>query len=131
MQFGQLKISGIFPAQVLTMSKIIAICFAVVLGIGTTIYPLSSNPTSPDICPACMFKEFPLHGKVQVVTAFPDIKVQVVDVFPDLKVKQVEVFPDKCGEWQFVESFPDIKIQFVDAFPDIKIQYVDVFPGCP
>ncbi len=77
----------------------------------------------------CMFKGKRLWGKVQVVTAFPDLKVQIVNAFPDLKVQKVTAFPDKCGKWQFVSSFPDIKIQFVTAFPDIKIQYVNAFPG--
>ena len=75
----------------------------------------------------CSYNGMPLHGKVQVVTSFPDINVQVVDSFPDLKVKQVTSFPDACGEWQMVDSFPDFTVQFVDSFPDIKIQYVSSF----
>jgi len=74
-------------------------------------------------------KSFPLKGKVQVVTSFPDIKVQVVTSFPDLRVQVVNSFPDDCGQWQFVNSFPDIKVQFVESFPDLKIQYVNSFPG--
>ena len=79
----------------------------------------------------CTFKGISLHGKVQFVDAFPDIKIQVVTAFPDLKVKMVDAFPDDCGEWQAVTAFPDFKVQVVDAFPDIKIQYVDAFPGLP
>ena len=79
----------------------------------------------------CSFNGKQLYGKVQVVTAFPDIKVQVVNAFPDLKVQVVDAFPDACGKWQMVDAFPDFKVQFVDAFPDIKIQYVDAFPGMP
>ena len=60
-----------------------------------------------------------LHGKVQIVSSFPDIKVQ-----------KVTSFPDGPGKWQFVTSFPDFTIQLVDSFPDIKVQYVDSFPGC-
>jgi len=77
----------------------------------------------------CSFKGIPLYGKVQIVTAFPDIKVQVVTAFPDLKVQKVSAFPDHCGQWQFVDAFPDFKIQFVEAFPDLKIQFVEAFPG--
>jgi hypothetical protein len=79
----------------------------------------------------CTLKGKKLWGKVQVVTAFPDLKVQIVTAFPDLKVKMVDAFPDKCGTWKKVDAFPDIKIQFVTAFPDLKIQYVDAFPGVP
>ena len=79
----------------------------------------------------CALKGFPLHGDVQVVDSFPDLKVQIVTSFPDLKVKAVESFPDNCGEWRFVASFPDFKIQYVESFPDLKIQIVDSFPGLP
>jgi hypothetical protein len=80
---------------------------------------------------ACTYKDFPLYGKVKVVTSFPDLKVQVVDSFPDLKVKLVTSFPSECGKWQMTDNFPDLKIQFVESFPDIKIQYVESFPGIP
>lgn len=79
----------------------------------------------------CSLNGIKLHGKVQVVESFPDLKVQKVDSFPDLKVKKVDSFPDDCGEWQFVDSFPDFKIQYVDSFPDLKIQMVESFPGVP
>jgi hypothetical protein len=78
---------------------------------------------------SCTFNGKKLYGKIQVVTAFPDVKVQIVSAFPDVKVKNVSAFPDKCGMWQMVTAFPDTKVQFVDAFPDVKIQYVDAFPG--
>ena len=77
----------------------------------------------------CSYNGIELHGNVQTVDAFPDIKVQLVDAFPDIRVKWVTVFPDDCGEWQEVDAFPDFKIQMVDAFPDIKIQVVESFPG--
>lgn len=80
---------------------------------------------------SCTFKGKKMYGKVQFVTAFPDIKIQVVSAFPDLKVKKVTAFPDSCGKWQEVTAFPDIKVQVVNAFPDVKIQYVDAFPGVP
>jgi hypothetical protein len=78
---------------------------------------------------SCRFNGKQLWGKIQVVTAFPDVKVQVVTAFPDVKVQKVTAFPDKCGKWQLVDAFPDTKVQFVTAFPDVKIQYVDAFPG--
>lgn len=74
-------------------------------------------------------KKIPLHGKVKIVTSFPDIKVQIVESFSDLDVKLVESFPDNCGEWQIVDSFEDFSIQIVTSFPDIKITYVTSFPG--
>lgn len=77
----------------------------------------------------CEYKGIVLKGKVQYVTAFPDIEIQYVDAFPDIRVQFVDAFPDECGEWQKVESFPDFKVQIVDAFPDVKVQIVDSFPG--
>jgi len=77
----------------------------------------------------CTFHGKKLWGKIEIVSAFPDIKVKVVSAFPDLKVKNVSAFPDACGKWQFVDSFPDLKVQFVESFPDVTIQYVDAFPG--
>jgi hypothetical protein len=70
-----------------------------------------------------------IHGRIQIVTSFPDYKVKVVDSFADLHVRVVEHFPDAPGRWQMVESFPDYKIQFVDAVPDFTIKYVESFPG--
>lgn len=78
---------------------------------------------------SCTFNGKHLWGKIQEVTAFPDVKVQVVTAFPDVKVEKVTAFPDKCGKWQMVTAFPDTKVQFVTAFPDVKIQYVTAFPG--
>lgn len=80
---------------------------------------------------ACTFNGIALHGDVQVVDSFPDIKVQIVESFPDLKVKLVDSFPDDCGQWKMVDSFPDFKIQYVDSFPDLKIEFVESFPGVP
>lgn len=77
----------------------------------------------------CEYKGIRLWGKVQFVTAFPDIKIQYVDAFPDLKVKFVQHFPDECGLWQVTEHFPDIKVQVVTSFPDIKVKVVEHFPG--
>ena len=91
----------------------------------------SSPALAGEVGADCSFKGFELHGKVQVVDSFPDIKVQIVTSFPDLKVKAVTSFPDKCWEWQFVDSFPDFKIQYVESFPDIKIEMVTSFPGVP
>lgn len=83
-------------------------------------YPVSAD---------CSWNGIALHGKVQFVESFPDIKIQLVESFPDIKVKLVESFPDDCGEWQPVESFPDFKVQIVESFPDLKVQYVESFPG--
>ena len=80
---------------------------------------------------ACEWNGIPLHGKVEVVTSFPDIKVQEVSSFGDLKVQYVSGFADDCGEWEIVSSFGDFKIQYVDSFPDIKIEVVSSFPGLP
>lgn len=81
----------------------------------------------------CVFvkngNKFPLHGKVQIVESFPDLKVQIVDAHADLEVKLVEAFPDDCGEVQLVESFPDVKVQIVESFPDLKVKIVNAFPG--
>jgi len=79
----------------------------------------------------CSFNGIALHGDVQVVDSFPDIRVQIVDSFPDLNVEVVTSFPNDCGEWKFVDSFPDFKIQYVDSFPDVKIKMVTSFPGIP
>jgi hypothetical protein len=78
---------------------------------------------------SCSFNGKKLFGKIQEVTAFPDVKVQVVTAFPDVKVQKVTAFPDACGKWQMVTAFPDTKVQFVTAFPDVKVQYVTAFPG--
>lgn len=77
----------------------------------------------------CEYDGITLKGKVEFVTAFPDIKIEYVDAFPDIRVQFVDAFPDDCGEWQKVTSFPDFKVQVVDAFPDVKVQIVDSFPG--
>lgn len=74
-------------------------------------------------------KTIPLHGKVQIVESFPDIKVEIVDAFADVEIMIVSSFPDDCGEVQLVESFPDVKVQIVDAFPDLKVKIVSAFPG--
>ena len=83
------------------------------------------------VAPDCTCKGFKLYGKIQFVSAFPDLKVKAVSAFPDLKVQTVSAFPDKCGKWQVVDAFPDTKVQFVDAFEDVKVQFVDAFPGLP
>jgi len=77
----------------------------------------------------CSFEGIALHGKVKIVSWFPDIEIKVVNSFPDIKVKWVQSFPDDCGEWQVVESFPDFTIQFVESFPDLEVEFVESFPG--
>lgn len=54
------------------------------------------------------FKQFKLHGNIQFVESFPDVKIKIVNSFPDLKVEIVESFADDCEEWKIVESFPDL-----------------------
>lgn len=108
------------------MIKTSIICFSILLLV-FLFQPLgySENPIGSD----CTYKGIKLHGKVKIVTNFPDIKVQKVSSFPDLKVQMVTNFPDSCGQWQLVENFEDFKIQYVDNFPDIKVQLVTNFPG--
>ncbi len=77
----------------------------------------------------CEYNGIQLHGKVEFVDSFPDIKIEFVESFPDIKVKFVDSFPDDCGEWQKVTSFPDFKVQVVTSFPDLKVQKVSSFPG--
>ena len=77
----------------------------------------------------CSWNGITLHGKVEIVESFPDIKVEIVNSFSDIKVHWVESFPDDCGEWEKVESFPDFKIQIVESFPDLKVEIVSSFPG--
>jgi hypothetical protein len=79
----------------------------------------------------CSVKGVPLHGRVKVVAAFPDLRVKVVNSFPDIRVKLVENFADECGEWRMVDAFPDFTIQYVENFPDVKVQFVRSFPGIP
>jgi hypothetical protein len=94
-----------------------------------TATPMAGRPVVDKA--SCTFKGHKLYGRIQVVTAFPDVKVQVVDAFPDLRVQKVDAFPDKCGRWQLVTAFPDTKVQMVTAFPDVKVQMVTSFPGVP
>lgn len=89
------------------------------------------DPACADGLNGCTWNGIELHGDVEVVDSFPDIKVQVVNSFPDLKVQWVDSFPDSCGQWHRVESFGDFKIQYVDSFPDVTIEPVDSFPGVP
>jgi hypothetical protein len=110
---------------------LLALVVAVFAAASGAVLLVGRTASAGNVGPSCTFKGKKLFGKVQIVSAFPDIKVQVVSAFPDLKVHMVNAFPDSCGKWQAVTAFPDIKIQFVDAFPDVKIQYVDAFPGVP
>ena len=73
---------------------------------------------------ACVWNGIPLYGKVQFVTAFPDIKIQYVSAFPDISVEFVTNFSTKCGQWEVVESFPNFKVQIVNSFPDLTVKLV-------
>lgn len=70
-----------------------------------------------------------LFGKIQFVTAFPDVTVEVVTALADLNVERVTSITYKCGEWEVVTAFPDLKVQIVPALADIKVQFVSAFPG--
>lgn len=96
---------------------------------GVMLAVINGATTGPEVSEDCAWNGIPLHGDVQIVDSFPDIKVEVVESFPDLNVQVVQNFPDDCGEWEFVDSFPDFTIQYVDSFPDIKIKMVESFPG--
>lgn len=111
------------------LGYVVAVVVALVVLLGGAVCSRPAARARGKIGPDCTLKGKKLYGKVQVVTAFPDLKVQVVDTFPDLKVQKVDAFPDKCGMWKMVDAFPDLKVQFVDVFPDLKIKYVGVFPG--
>ncbi|MGY6628486.1 MAG: hypothetical protein ACXIVL_08205 [Oceanicaulis sp.] len=82
-----------------------------------------------DLAPDCTFNGQALHGRVKLVTSFPDIRVQIVTSFPDLRVQWVDSFPNACGRWREVDSFPDFTIQYVTSFPDLRVQTVESFPG--
>lgn len=101
--------------------------FAILTACALSTVPAAADEVSND----CTLQGIALHGEVEVVDSFPDLKVQIVDSFPDLKVVLVDSFPDDCGEWKIVDSFGDFKIQYVDSFPDLKIQIVTSFPGLP
>jgi len=70
-----------------------------------------------------------VYGRIQYVTAFPDVKVKVVRSFADLRVQVVKAFADSPGEWEVVDSFPDFKVEVVESFEDFTIEYVNAFPG--
>jgi hypothetical protein len=109
------------------MPRALAVLSIVGLAAGAAL----ATASPPAVAPDCTARGFKLHGRIQVVDAFPDLKVQVVSAFPDLKVKTVQAFPDHCGEWLLVDAFPVTRVQFVTAFPDVKIKFVESFPGLP
>ena len=116
------------------LAPLLAFSLAVALGPAPTpnqaLTATAAVPTASDkVTSECTFRGKKLHGKVKIVSAFPDFKIKKVDAFEDLKVKQVGAFPDSCGKWKFVDAFPDFTIQYVDAFPDFTVKFVDAFPG--
>ncbi len=115
--------------RMLSMAVVLASTMALLATMAPAAKAAGINP--PLDRKACTYKGKKLYGKIQIVTAFPDIKVQEVTAFPDLKVEKVKAFPDKCGQWQIVTAFPDTKVQIVTTFPDVKVQYVTAFPGVP
>ena len=48
-----------------------------------------SGPVAED----CTFNGIPLHGRVEIVESFPDMRVQLVTSFPDIKIEYVTSFP--------------------------------------
>ncbi len=51
---------------------------SVLLAAPLLVAALAANPISE----TCEFEGIALHGRVKVVTSFPDIRVQIVDSFP-------------------------------------------------
>ncbi|MDQ7091382.1 MAG: hypothetical protein Q9M50_12245 [Methylococcales bacterium] len=78
---------------------------------------------------ACVWNGIPLHGKVQFVTDFPDIKIKYVTAFATINVVFVKNFTAKCGQWEIVDAFPDFTVQIVDSFPDLTVEKVSSFSG--
>lgn len=111
------------------MKNRLAVFAAVLVAAAVGGFSLSAEAGGSFNKSSCTFNGKKLYGKIQEVTAFPDVKVQVVTAFEDVAVQKVTAFPDKCGKWQMVTAFPDTKVQFVTAFPDVKIRYVTAFPG--
>jgi hypothetical protein len=111
---------GFATGEIIAMHLFHVFCAVLLLGAFAT---TASGADKPDVAK--------IHGRIQVVSSFPDYKVKIVESFADLHVQIVESFPDAPGKWQMVDSFPDYKIQFVDSFPDFTIRYVTSFPGVP
>jgi hypothetical protein len=63
-----------------------------------------------------------IHGRIQLVTSFPDYRVQAVTGLADVRVKIVKSLPHS-GEWQIVSSFPDYRIELVNALPDFTVEF--------
>lgn len=78
---------------------------------------------------SCDFKGKKLFGKVQFVTAHPDVKIQYVDAYADIKVQMVKSGATSCGKWQEVSSGATLKVQIVNSFPDLKVKLVTSGPG--
>ncbi len=104
---------------------------ALAISTAATLFAFSSTAALADDCSFTTRdgKTIQLHGKVEIVEHFGDIKVELVEHFEDLGVKLVEHFPDSCGEIQIVEHFGDFKVEIVDHFGDIKVKLVEHFPG--
>lgn len=62
-----------------------------------------------------------LKGRVQVVSAFGDVKIRSVGTGADLRVRIVDL-PLSCGEWKFVDSLPDFTVEYVDIGEDITVE---------
>jgi len=91
--------------------------------------PISDAEAS--VSSSCTFNGIALHGSVQEVESFADIKVARTSSFADLNVEFVSSFASECGQWRMVSSFPDFTITYVSSFADITIKEVTSFPGLP
>jgi len=104
---------------------------ALAIATAASLFAFSSTAALADDCSFTTKdgKTIQLHGKVEIVEHFGDIKVEIVDNFADLDVQLVDNWPDKCGQVQIVEHFADVKVEIVDHFGDIKVKLVEHFPG--
>jgi hypothetical protein len=85
--------------------------------------------TTPVVDSNCTYDNIQLHGRIQYVDSFEDIRVKIVDEFAYIDVKLVSEQPDECGEWQIVDDLPDLRVKIVESGEDIKIRFVDEFSG--
>lgn len=69
----------------------------------------------------CSVNGIYLKGRVQVVSAFGDVKIREVGTGADLQVRIVDL-PQSCGEWRFVDSLPDFTVEYVSIGEDITVK---------
>ncbi|MCQ2319453.1 MAG: hypothetical protein MJZ90_11135 [Bacteroidales bacterium] len=81
---------------------------------------VSREPIDKD---SCSCKGIPLHGRVKIVTEYPDFRIKVTDEYPDIVVKTVSETSHTCCEWQIVDEYPDFTVQFVEDYPDFTVAF--------